>query len=309
MCTLPVEVIDFIIQSIEVILRDGFGLGLNDRSVSVLDPFAGTGTFITRLLESGLITDNLYKKYQKDMHANEIILLAYYVASVNIETAYQSLNDGGKYVPFSGICYTDTLQSDPRYREEKRHQQVTAKLDGTFKKAHERIRKQNESCLWVIMGNPPYSAGQSDYNDENPNVSYPNIDRRIKDTYARKTKTGNINSLYDSYIRSFRWTSDRIGRSGIIAFVTNASFIRSDVAAGVRACLHEEFTDVWCFDLRGNAKNARRNIESVKVGMCSALTLALQWQSPSWSKTQTRKSTPYTTRTSEITSPWNKNSR
>ena len=250
----PVEVIDFIIQSTEVVLNEEFGLGFSSRSVSVLDPFTGTGTFITRLLESGLIADNLYEKYQKNIHANEIMLLAYYVASVNIETTYQSLNDNGKYVPFSGICYTDTLQSDPKYREEKRHRQVTTRLDGTFKKAHERIKKQNESCLWVIMGNPPYSAGQSDYNDENPNVPYPDIDRRIRGTYARKTKASYVNSLHDSYIRSFRWASDRIGKSGIIAFVTNAGFIRSEGGAGVRAYLHEEFTDVWCFDLRGNQR-------------------------------------------------------
>ena len=250
----PVEVIDFIIRSTEAILGEHFGSSFNDRSVSVLDPFTGMGTFITRLMESGLITDNLDKKYRNDLHANEIMLLAYYVASVNIETTYQSLSDNGKYVPFSGMCYTDTLQSDPRYREEKRHRQITANLDGTFKKAHERIKRQNKSCLWVIMGNPPYSAGQNDYNDEDPNVSYPDINDRIRDTYARKTKATNINSLYDSYIISFRWASDRIGRSGVIALVTNAGFIRSEAGAGVRACLYEEFTDVWCFNLRGNAK-------------------------------------------------------
>ena len=250
----PVEVIDFIIQSTEVILREQFGCCFNDRSVSVLDPFTGTGTFITRLLESGLITNNLYEKYRDDLHANEIILLAYYVASVNIETTYQSLNDGGKYIPFSGICYTDTLNLHPMYMEEKRYRQVTSRLDGTFKKAHERVKRQNESCLLIIMGNPPYSAGQSNYNDENPNVSYPYIDDRIRNTYRKKTEASNVNSLYDSYIRSFRWASDRVGRSGIIAFVTNAGFIMSDAGAGVRACLHKEFTDVWCFDLRGNAR-------------------------------------------------------
>ena len=250
----PVEAIDFVIQSTEEILREQFGHSFNDRSVVVLDPFTGMGTFLTRLLESGLITNNLYEKYRNDLYANEIMLLAYYVASVNIETTYRSLNDNGKYVPFSGICYTDTLQSDPRYREEKRHRQVTARLDGTFKKAHERIRKQNKSCLWVIMGNPPYSAGQGNYNDGNRNVPYPDIDDRIRNTYARKTEAKYVKSLHDSYIRSFRWASDRIGRSGIIALVTNASFIRTDATAGVRAYLHDEFTDVWCFDLRGHQR-------------------------------------------------------
>ena len=256
----PVEVIDFIIRSVDEVLRDQFGRGFGDKSVAVLDPFTGTGTFITRLLESGLIDESLYEKYRSGLHANELMLLAYYVASVNIETTFQSLTDSGKYVPFTGICYTDTLNTNPRYRKESRHRKVESKLDGSFKKAHERVKRQNESCLWVIMGNPPYSAGQSDYNNENPNLSYPDVDARIKDTYARKTKSANINSLYDSYIRAFRWASDRIDEAGIIAFVTNAGFLRSDAAAGVRAYtalfpfLHEEFTDVWCFDLRGNAR-------------------------------------------------------
>ena len=250
----PVEVIDFMIRSVDEVLRGQFGRGFVDKSVAVLDPFTGTGTFITRLLESGLIDSNLYERYRSGLHANELMLLAYYVASVNIETTFQSLAGSGKYVPFTGICYTDTLNTNPRYRKESRHRKVESKLDGSFKKAHERIKRQNESCLWVIMGNPPYSAGQSDYNDENPNVPYPDIDRRIRDTYARKTKASYVNSLHDSYIRSFRWASDRIGKAGIIAFVTNAGFIRSEGGAGVRACLYEEFTDVWCFDLRGNAR-------------------------------------------------------
>lgn len=251
----PVEIIDFIIRSAEHVLGEQFGASFGDRSVSVLDPFTGTGTFITRLLESGIIAgDSLYEKYHSDIHANEIILLAYYVASVNIETTYQSLGGTGRYAPFSGICYTDTLNTNPRYRQEKRHRTATIQLDGTFKKAHDRIKKQSRACLWVIMGNPPYSAGQSSYNDENPNISYPEVDARIKGTYALKSRASYINSLYDSYIRAFRWASDRIDKSGMVAFVTNAGFIRSEAAAGLRACLHEEFTDVWCFDLRGNQR-------------------------------------------------------
>ncbi len=157
----PIEVVDFIIRSVEHVLSDQFGTTFGDRSVSVLDPFTGTGTFITRLLESGIITDNLYEKYRSDIHANEIILLAYYVASVNIETTYQSLGGTDQYVPFSGMCYTDTLNTNPRYRQEKRYRQTATQLDGAFKKAHDRVRKQSRACLWVIMGNPPYSAGQS----------------------------------------------------------------------------------------------------------------------------------------------------
>ena len=250
----PIEIIDFIIQSVEEILQEQFSSSFNDKHVAVLDPFTGMGTFITRLLESGLITSSLDEKYRHGLYANEILLLAYYVASVNIETTYQSLSGNEKYIPFSGMCYMDTLQSNPRYMEEKRHRQVAAKLDGTFRKAHERIKKQNESCLWVIMGNPPYSAGRSNYSEGDRHVPYPDIDDRISETYARKTEAKYVKSLHDSYIRSFRWASDRIGRSGIIAFVTNASFLRTSATAGVRAYLHKEFTDVWCFNLRGHQR-------------------------------------------------------
>ena len=117
-----------------------------------------------------------------------------------------------------------------------------------------RIAEQQKRRINVIVGNPPYSAKQSDYNEENPNLSYPYVDARIRDTYAKMTNTTNINSLYDSYIRAFRWASDRIAESGIVAFVTNGGFLRSEAASGIRAYMHEEFTDVWCFDLRGNQR-------------------------------------------------------
>ena len=255
----PVEVIDFIIHSVEHLLKKNFGVCLNDRPVKIIDPFAGTGTFLTRLLESGLITDNLYEKYKKDLFADELILLAYYVATVNIETTYSSLRRGNSYVSFEGISYTDTLKINPRYRIGSEHRQEQKKLDSLFQVAHERIRKQRGSHVHVIIGNPPYSAGQSDYNDENPNVSYPDIDVRIEDTYIARVRQLDKNihqtrSLYDSYIRSLRWASDRIGTSGVVGFVTNASFLRSDTAAGVRACLAEEFNEIWCFDLRGNQR-------------------------------------------------------
>ena len=250
----PVEPIDFIINSVQHLLKKHFKTEFNDRAVKVLEPFAGTGTFITRLLESGLITDNLYEKYKNDLFANELILLAYYIATVNIETTYSSLRQGGRYVPFDGISYTDTLRINPQYRDDESHRQNLVPFDGSFKIAHERIRHQRGTHVHVLIGNPPYSAGQNDYNDRNQNTSYPELDKRIKNTYAEKTKSHAKNALFDSYIRSLRWASDRIGNSGIIAFVTNASFIRSETAAGIRACLAEEFNEVWCFDLRGNQR-------------------------------------------------------
>ncbi len=250
----PVEIIDFIIQSVEQLLHENYDVGFNERSVKVLDPFAGTGTFITRILESGLITSNLYEKYKRDLYANELILLAYYIASVNIETTYSNLQKSGKYVPFKGISYTDTLRLNAQYRKEKRHRHEDISFDGNFKVAHERIRNQRGAHVHVIIGNPPYSKGQNIYSDNNPNIEYPEVDNRIKNTYGEKTKVTAKNSLYDSYVRSLRWASDRIGESGIIAFITNSSFIRSGTASGIRACLGDEFEEIWCYDLRGNQR-------------------------------------------------------
>ncbi len=250
----PIEVIDFIINSVDVLLRKHFGVRFNDRAVKVLDPFAGTGTFLTRLLESGLIDDNLYEKYEKDLFADELILLAYYIATVNIETTYSSLRRGGRYVPFKGISYTDTLRINPQYREKARHRHEQSMIDSQFRAAHERIRQQRGSHVHVIMGNPPYSAGQSNYNDENQNIDYPESNTRIKDTYMKRSNTANKVSLYDSYIRALRWASDRIGDSGIIAIITNSRFLRSDAGSGIRASLAEEFNEIWCFDLRGDQR-------------------------------------------------------
>ena len=260
----PVEVVDFIIHSVEYLLKKHFGVSLNDRPVKVLDPFAGAGTFLTRLLESGLVDGNMYEKYKNDMFAGELMLLAYYVATVNIETTYSSLRRGNKYVPFSGISYADTLRIDPRYRGDARHRQEQHKLGGQFQAAHERIRHQRGSHVHVIIGNPPYSAGQGSYSDENQNISYRDLDARIKDTYLTKSNTSNKVSLYDSYIRSLRWASDRIGDAGIVAVITNSGFLRSEAGSGVRASLAEEFNEIWCFDLRGNART--QGIQRKKEG-------------------------------------------
>ena len=251
----PVEIIDFILNSVQHVLKMEFESGFDDRSVKVLDPFTGMGTFLSRLMELELLGDSIYEKYKHDLHANEIMLLAYYVATVNIETTYSSLRQGNKYVPFDGISYTDSLLSNPLWRLGEHHRQMQGKLDDTFKEAHKRLQNQRGSHLHVIVGNPPYSAGRETFKDMNQNLKYP-IDNRIENTYLKKLKEinpkfGNVNSIYDSYIRSIRWASDRIGNSGVIGFVTNASFILSPTTAGMRACLKEEFTDVWVFDLLG----------------------------------------------------------
>ena len=250
----PVEIIDFIINSVQYILEKEFNTEFNDRSVKVMDPFTGTGTFLTRLLESGFIQENMYEKYKHDLIANEMILLAYYIATVNIETTYQSLRKGHKYVPFGGISYTDTLKLNPRYRDDERHRTESATLDNLFKSAQGRVKIQKSTHVHVIIGNPPYSAGQSNYNEGNPNLKYDVLDERIGNTYAQKTTVHLKTALRDSYVRSLRWASDRIGTSGIIALVTNASFLKSETAQGIRASLENEFNQIWCLDLRGNGR-------------------------------------------------------
>ena len=253
----PDELINFIIYSVEDILKTEFNTRFNRSNVKVFDPFTGTGAFITKLLESRLIQSNrLENKFKQDLYVNEILLLSYYVAAVNIESVFKQICPSKPQITFSNINYTDTFTHNPRYRLDKQYRQETIKFGSNIKKIHDKIKKSKWSHIHVIMSNPPYSAKQANFNDQNPNIKYIDLDDRIKKTYERRVKAklggAGKSSLRDSYIRAFRWASDRIGNSGIIAFVTNASFIRSNIAGGIRACFGEEFTDIWCFDLRGN---------------------------------------------------------
>ena len=253
----PVEIVNFIIQSVQHILDTEFDKSFDDKRVKILDPFTGTGIFISQLLESGMISqDNLYAKYKNDIYANELMLPAYYVTAANIETTYHRIRrESKKHVSFDGVTFLDTLDQHPSYRLDKRYRQKQAQLDNPdLQEAHSRTRRQGMDEINVIMGNPPYSKGQGIFDDQNPNNAYPILDERIKNTYMSKTTTHDKKSLYDSYVRSIRWASDRIGKSGIVGFVTNGSFIRNDTMSGLRACLAEEFTDVWIFDLRGNQR-------------------------------------------------------
>ena len=248
----PIEVVDFIVKSTSYLLREKFGVGFGDKNVNVIDPFTGTGSFIVRLLELGLIPDDrLYHKYKNELYANDIKLLSYYVAAVNIETTYASLRRGGKYVDFPGMTYTDTFRVSPNYRRmthaERAATGAQSGLDGHFRAAHDRVRHQRGSHIHVVMGNPPYKVDTK--------MPYKEIDGNIKATYEAnlyRTERKNKKLLYDSYIRALRWASSRIEDSGIVAFVTNGSFIRSGVGTGIRASLEKEFSEIWCFDLRGD---------------------------------------------------------
>lgn len=249
----PVEVVDFIIHSVNDVLKAQFGQTLGSKGVHILDPFTGTGTFITRLLQSGLIAqDELEHKYKHEIHANEIVLLAYYIAAVNIETvyhelAYGSLSANAPYDPFEGILLTDTFQM---YEQER---DMIANL---LPDNSERRTKQKALDIRVIIGNPPYSIGQTSANENAANISYAQLDAAIRDSYAESSKMTSVKSLYDSYIRAFRWTSDRIGDAGVMAFVTNAGWIDGNAADGMRKCLVEEFSDLYIFHLRGNQRTS-----------------------------------------------------
>ena len=252
----PIEVVDFIIHSINGLLQQEFGQTLGSEGVHILDPFAGTGTFVTRLLQSGLIKpEELPHKYQHEIHANEIVLLAYYIAAINIEAVYHSLV-GGDYVPFEGICLTDTFQM---YESEDM-------LDAFLPDNSERRKRQVELPIQVIMSNPPYSTGQRSANDNAQNVAYPSLDQCIGETYARHSTAVNKNALYDSYIRAIRWGSDRLGETGVMAYVSGSAWIERSFADGLRRCLAEEFTNLYVFSLRGDIRKNMLSGGAAKEG-------------------------------------------
>ncbi len=243
----PVEVVDFILHSADHVLRQEFGRSLGDEGVHVMDPFTGTGIFPVRLLQSGLIpNEDLERKYREELHANEIMLLAYYIAAVHIEEAYHGRRGAGSgYEPFEGIVLTDTFNLQTK--------KGTLPYDWLPANS-ERLKRQQELPIEVIVGNPPWSAGQRSSADDNPNVAYPALAKRVAETYAARSTATLKNSLYDSYKMAIRWASDRIGKKGVIALVTNGSWIDGNADSGIRACLAEEFSSIWVLNLRGNQR-------------------------------------------------------
>ena len=259
----PIEIVDFILHSANKILQDEFGRSLNDEGVHVLDPFTGTGTFLARLLQSDLIqSDALERKYREELHANELVLLAYYIAAVNIEEVFRGRHgEGSGYEPFTGIVLTDTFNLN------KKAEQPTLFPKEWLPDNNERAERQQQLPIQVIVGNPPWSVGQRSSADDNPNVEYPELEKRVRDTYVERSTATLRNSLYDTYKMAIRWASDRINGQGIIAFVTNGSWIDGNVDSGIRACLAEEFNSVYLLHLRGNARTSgeRRRAEGGNV--------------------------------------------
>lgn len=246
----PVEIVDFILRSVDHLLREHFRTSIGGAGVHVLDPFTGTGAFITRLLHSGLIApDDLPRKYAGELHANEIMLLAYYIAAVNIEAAYAER--AGEYRPFEGIVLTDTFQlaeagnpMDPHF----------------FPRNNSRAERQQELDIRVIIGNPPWSRMQGAHEDDAANQPYPTLDKKIARTYVAQSESkGNKNTIYDSYVRAVRWSADRVLESeigGIVAFVTNSGFLDGKSFDGFRKAVANEFHEIYIYNLRGNARTS-----------------------------------------------------
>jgi len=248
----PIEVVDFIINSVEDILKKEFNRSLTDENVNILEPFVGTGTFISRLLQSGNIkAKDLERKYKKEIFANEIVLLAYYIATVNIENIYHDLNNETEYKEFEGICLTDTFQLG----EDKEELQL---VSNSFKENSERVKRQKNSPLQIIFGNPPYTIGQKSENDNAKNKKYPILDKKIADTYVKNSNSDGKRALYDAYIKAFRWATDRLNKNGggVIGFVTNGAWIDGTATSGFRKTIEKEFSSIYVFNLRGNQRTS-----------------------------------------------------
>ena len=269
----PIEVVDFIIRSADDAMRTAFGQSLGDPGVAIIEPFAGTGTFVARLLQLGVIPpEALEHKYKNEIFANEFVLLSYYIASINIEQVYhqvraeQGVDEG--YVEFPGMTLTDTFQLH------EGDGTITEDFEGLAAN-NERAKAEKDSAITVIVMNPPYSAKQASANDDNQNLAYPRLDERIADTYAAQSTGANKNSLYDSYFRALRWASDRIGERGVIAFISNSSFVEGNSADGVRLSLQEEFSQIFIYNLRGGirgkmgdgAKREGGNVFDIQTGV------------------------------------------
>lgn len=251
----PIEIVDFIINSVNDALKDNFSKTIADKGIKILDPFTGTGTFVVRLLEKIFEISNdksvVKEKYRDDIWCNEIMLLAYYIALINIEDTFSRLGDD--YIPFNHALLTDTFQlSEGRVSGSEQ-----GKIDiEEFNIATDLMREEDSQDIRIIIGNPPYSAGQKSFNDDNQNLKYRLLDGKIERTYCSNINSKTKKSLYDSYIRAFRWATDRIGTDGIISFVSNGSYIDSSVFSGFRRELLKEFNHIYVYNLRGDCRSS-----------------------------------------------------
>ena len=256
----PQPIVDFMVNSVEYLLQSEFNRSLSDTGVHVIDPFVGTGNFIVRLMQD-IQKIALEDKYRHELHCNEVLLLPYYIANLNIEQEF--LNHTKKYLPFEGIVFADTFE----LFDQPQGELFTAENT-------KRVEQQKEKDMFVVIGNPPYNAGQQNENDNNKNRKYPALDKRIQDTYVKDSKAQLKSDTYDPFVRAFSWASKRIGNSGIVAFITNNNFIKGLVFDGMRKHLAEEFNALYLLNLGGNINKrqpAGSNVFDIKVGVSIAL--------------------------------------
>ena len=255
----PQPIVDFMVKSVEHILKTEFDRSLSDGGVHIIDPFVGTGNFIVRIMRE-IRKTTLEHKYTSNLHCNEVMLLPYYIASMNIEHEFYEAT--GRYLPFEGICLVDTFElAEP--------QQMALFTE----KNAERVERQKETPMFVVIGNPPYNAGQVNENDNNKNRKYATMDARVRETYSQDSKATLKNKLSDPYVKAIRWASDRIGDGGVVAFVTNNGFLDGIAFDGMRKHLAEDFDAIYILDLSGNVrKNPKlsgttHNVFGIQVGV------------------------------------------
>ena len=266
----PNEIVKFMIEGADWLCEKHFGKNLIDRDVEILDPATGTGTFICELLESFRgQPQKLAHKYKEELHANEVAILPYYVANLNIEATYAAIS--GQFAEFPNLCFVDTLDNVAGLGIRSGHQH---ELFGALSEVNvERVKRQNRRKISVIIGNPPYNAWQDNFNSRNPNRPYRRVDERIKDTYIRKGTAQNKNSVYDMYTRFVRWASDRLHDDGILAFITNRNFIEKAAFDGFRRSVAEEFTSIYIMDLGGDIRanpqlsGTKHNVFGIQAGV------------------------------------------
>ena len=264
----PNEIVRFMIESADHLCYQHFGKGLGDQGVEILDPATGTGTFITEIIEY-LSQAQLEYKYEHELHCNEVAILPYYIANLNIEYSYKQKT--GEYKEFENICFVDTLDNLGFTRDGGQQMDFFAIMDENA----ERITRQNTRKISVVIGNPPYNANQLNENENNKNREYPGIDQRIKETYIKES-TAQKTKLYDMYARFYRWASDRLDKNGILAFITNSSFLDSRTFDGFRKVVADEFSHIYIVDLGGNIRTnpklsgPKHNVFAIQTGVAIA---------------------------------------
>ena len=259
----PQPIVDFMVKSVEHVLKTEFGRSLSDIGVHIIDPFVGTGNFIVRLMQE-IQGRRLPQKYREELHCNEVMLLPYYIASLNIEHAY--FERTGSYEPFPHICFVDTF--DTFQLMDAPHQ--TGQFSYFTPENTLRVEEQRDTPMFVVIGNPPYNARQANENDNNRNRPHEGIDTRVRATYAAASNAQSKNKLYDPYIKAFRWATDKLDDEGIVAFVTNNSFIDGQMFDGMRQYLTNEFDSLYILDLGGNIRKGQSgdsNVFGIQVGV------------------------------------------